>query len=123
MQNIDQLPASDFKDLLMSLQQLEAPTDELLRQVGSSPTSRKGVQELLEQTRCLERRYADIDTHYGWVLASDRALVARVFGSDVVDAEVGASLWMRRVSKRHRDIKAALRDWISALELLEEESR
>jgi hypothetical protein len=46
-----------------------------------------------------------------------------VFGSDVVDAEVGASLWMRRVSKRHRDIKAALRDWISALELLEEESR
>jgi hypothetical protein len=124
MPNIHLLPPSDFKDLLFSLHALEAPTSELLQALAAPTLRYHSAQKLLlEQTRCLERRYTDIDTYYGWVLASDREFVARMFErAEMVDDE-GAATWMKRVSERHAEIRDSLRDWVRALEEMVEEGR
>lgn len=77
---------------------------------------------LLEQTRCLERKYTDIDSHYGWVLAADRAHVARMFQTAEMAGGEGVGTWMKRVSERHAETRDALREWVSALEKMVEES-
>jgi hypothetical protein len=124
MPNIHILPPSDFKDLLLSLRALEEPTSELLQAFAAPTLPYHSAQKLLlEQTRCLERKYTDIDTHYGWVLASDREFVARMFERTEMADDEGVATWMKRVSERHAEIRDSLREWVGALEEMVEEGR
>jgi hypothetical protein len=61
------LPPSDFRDLIHLLQQHFTSFTALS---GRSPSDSSILYDLAKQRR-------EIDTHYGWVLASDCALVGR----------------------------------------------
>lgn len=124
MPNIQLLPPSDFKDLLLALQALETPTSELLQSFAAPRLSYHSAQKLLlEKMRSLERKYTDIDTHYGWVLASDRKSVARMFEQAEMTNAEGVATWMKRVSEQHAEIRDSLREWVRALEEMVEEGR
>jgi len=119
MPNTLLLPPSDFKDLLISLQEVEALTDDLFRHVCIPPNSATPRtytrQQLLTRARTLQQEYADLDTHYGWVLASDRELLARMFEPANENGKLNASVWMKNVCERYEETKAELRATIDRL--------
>jgi hypothetical protein len=90
MHNIALLPPSDFKDLFHLLQQ-HFTTFNLF-----SERSRDAriLDELAKQRR-------KIDTHYGWVLASDSVLVGRMVNED-------AKVWVKSLHESYDKIGIAL---------------
>ncbi|RAR00740.1 hypothetical protein DDE82_007021 [Stemphylium lycopersici] len=85
----DESRPSDFKDLIEAAVILTADSSCFLeksapfsnRDGGVSPqleAKRNLDEELNNVAKALLRRHRDLDTHYGWVLASDRACVERV---------------------------------------------
>jgi hypothetical protein len=90
---ITSLPPSDFKDLILLLSHHKASFDNLV-------TSKHGNEAAL---RTLKRQSNEVDAHYGWALASDSALIARMF-----DGEEGleAKTWMKRLFEEYEERKA-----------------
>jgi hypothetical protein len=98
MHDIDCLPPSDFKDLLILLQEHEASLNIFFRSIKSATTL--FARQDLEIVRNLKQQRNNIDAHYGWALASDSALVARMFQSD---DEEEAQSWMRRMFSEYEE--------------------
>jgi hypothetical protein len=84
------LPPSDFRDLLISILDLEQDTDKFIRYISLLQTSFNMadrcssaqlsiVEQILGDIDCQEKRHSELDTCYGWVLASDNACVAKAF--------------------------------------------
>lgn len=91
--NIASLPPSDFKDLLLLLSHHKASFNTIA-------TSKHHHEAAL---RALKQQSNDIDTHYGWVLASDSALIAGMFeGQEGVEAKT----WMKRLFEEYEERKA-----------------
>jgi hypothetical protein len=96
--NIHLLPPSDFHDLILAIQQHISAYNTFL----TSPPSEK---ERDQKLAILLRQSQEIDASYGWVLASDMGMVARIFSGD----EIAARSWMRGVVSSVEVIREALK--------------
>jgi hypothetical protein len=110
---------SDFRDLVECIIELN---NENIRVIGEIALLQWGLKELapdscerrdvatqiVSMASDLERQYRELDTHYGWVLASDHALVSKVlrwyFGEN---AKIGRS--MSGVNAKIANDRTALR--------------
>jgi len=77
--------SSEFEDLVHKISELKAKIPGCLEEVDSlchrfveatpgTAEERESVERVREIVADMERRYQEIDTHCGWVLASDREL-------------------------------------------------
>jgi hypothetical protein len=118
--DVEVLPPSDFKDLLIAILDLEQDTDEFIRQISllqasfnmavrRSSAQLRIAEQILGDIDCQEKRYSELDTHYGWVLASDYACVAKAFGQDGVAVE-DARAWINGVCGKYGKMSDALRE-------------
>jgi hypothetical protein len=106
MFEIQALPASDFKDLIILLQQHEESFRNLLNILRTSCSNDvTNVDQIAIDIDLLRRQIPDIDTSYGWVLASDSALFVRM--CDVND-QGDAKKWLRKLFEKYEDRKEAL---------------
>jgi hypothetical protein len=110
MHNIDSLPPSDFKDLLLLLQDHEASFNDFLKSIKRDTTT--FARQDLDIVRNLKQQNNNIDAHYGWALASDSALAARMFESD---DEEEAQTWMRRMFREYEERKQQLNKLVKGL--------
>jgi hypothetical protein len=110
---------SDFRDLVECIIELN---NEGIRVIGEIALLQCGLKELapdscerrdvatqiVSMASDLERQYRELDTHYGWVLASDHAHVSKVlrwyFGEN---AKIGRS--MSGVNAKIANDRSALR--------------
>jgi hypothetical protein len=110
MHDIDSLPPSDFKDLLLLLQEHEASFNDLFKSIKRDDTV--FARQDLDIIRNLKQQSNNIDAHYGWALASDSALVVRMFKSDDEDQ---AQTWMRRTFGEYEERKQQLNKLLKGL--------
>jgi hypothetical protein len=96
--NIHLLPASDFHDLILAIDHHFSSYNTLLTSPPSDNSRDQKLASLLHQSH-------EIDRSYGWVLASDLLLVARIFSGD----ETAARSWVREVVRKVEAIREALR--------------
>jgi hypothetical protein len=117
MPNIDLLPASDFKDLLNSIIRFQRAFDQfsvrLLIVEGSfladdSIMRRDVTIQLLRDVLSLNQQGQEIDAHYGWVLASDIAMVGRAFGPANGHTEEDARAWLNSMCTEQERIRKSL---------------
>jgi hypothetical protein len=127
--NIEALPPSDFKDLISLLQQHERDFQDLVATVDDSSTEKTPANSVQNDVKysnpisplqasissitrdaakelgALQQQCRDIEASYGWVLASDIALAARIFDSK--DArEIKA--WLKETFDKYEERKEAL---------------
>jgi hypothetical protein len=98
-QRIDALPPSDFKDLVLAIQQHEATFQYLVTFLSTSTERNQHFAFLVHQAQ-------EIDASYGWVLASDIGLVARMFSGDAC----AAKKWLHEIARRLGEIKVFLKN-------------
>jgi hypothetical protein len=116
-------PASDFSDLVDSILQLNVASIQThtqlipLRrrhdrlQVPSGSSERRVIAaQIVSMARVLENQYQELDKHYGWVLASDHALVGKVLRSYFGENEVGH--WLSKVNVHMAKTRSTLREII-----------
>jgi hypothetical protein len=96
--NIHLLPPSDFHDLILAIQQHISAYNTFL----TFPPSEK---ERDQKLAILLRQSQEINTSYGWVLASDVSMVARMFSGD----ETAARSWVREMVGKIDAIREALK--------------
>jgi hypothetical protein len=96
--NIHLLPASDFHDLILAIDHHFSTYNTFL----TSPPSEKGRNQKLA---ILLHQIQEIDASYGWVLASDIGMVARIFSGD----ETAARSCMRGMVRKIEAIREALK--------------
>lgn len=104
------LIASDFKDFIDSMQTLYTTSAKFIRdqkdwEGTSTPSYRSKRQcntaeQRLDIIKRLEKDFQELDSHYGWVLASDHALVARAIAQQA-GIEIDAKGWMKKVYKTY----------------------
>lgn len=114
---VDSFAATDFKDLIDSMQTLETTTKDFIREDHTwehtdaapycSETQWSTVEQRLKIVRRLETEFQELDSHYGWVLASDYALVAKVIAQQAGEG-VDARDWMKNVYERHVKTRSEL---------------
>jgi hypothetical protein len=92
------LPPSDFHDLILAIDHHFSTYNTFLT---SPPSDKERDQELA----VLLRQSQEIDASYGWVLASDIGMVARIFNGD----ENVAREWMRGVVSSVEAMREALK--------------
>jgi hypothetical protein len=92
------LPPSDFHDLILAIDHHFSTYTAFL---ASPPSDNSRDQELA----VLLRQSQEVDASYGWVLASDIGMVARMFSGD----ETAAREWMRKVVRKIEAIREALK--------------
>jgi hypothetical protein len=96
--DINVLPPSDFHDLILAIHHHFSTYNTFLT---SPPSDNSRDQELA----VLLRQRQEIDASYGWVLASDIGMVARIFGGD----ETAARSWIREMVRKIEAIREALK--------------
>ena len=112
------VPPSDFKDLVDCILKLNlasahifselASLQHRLNKISSGPYEQREIAtQIVSLGSGLEAQYQELDTHYGWVLASDNALVHKVLQSYFGDNE-GAERWLRTVNVEMADRRSAL---------------
>jgi hypothetical protein len=98
------LPPSDFKDLLLDLTYLEASFTVFQHQTSPLQTFGNSESESMTLDN-LQEQIQKIDTHYGWVLATDLESVSKIFPTtnknDTKD-------WLRKIHARYTDICTTL---------------
>jgi hypothetical protein len=100
------LPPSDFKDLLLELIYLEASL--IVFQHQTSPLrATYHVQKDAVTLRDLKAQIQKIDTHYGWVLATDSAAVSGRFSTM---REEEAKTWLGAICARYNEICTTLNE-------------
>lgn len=120
MGNFNELPASELKNLLIELARIESLTDKLLRDLqipkrfdvaaAAKVLSEATISaEVVIRIRCLNQLCVEADSHYGWVLASDYALIGRMFGSNFVHGRHEAEDFMLNVCGKYEKTKAKLK--------------
>jgi hypothetical protein len=117
MPDLTLLPSSDFKDLILLIHSYHKSYHilsgclRLLRSpigFGDSVAQQSPTAVLLADFKVLEQQRNDINTHYGWVLASDTALVGRIFGAEK-DCEVGdVKAWLAGLCAEYEQVRDAL---------------
>jgi hypothetical protein len=112
------VPASDFRDLIDCILQLNIVNIRVFSEIAllqwrleefafGSCERRDIATQIVSMASFLERHYRELDTHYGWVLASDHALVSKVLRSYFGEnAEIGRS--MSRLNAKIADDRSAL---------------
>jgi len=98
--------SSEFEDLVDKISELKRTISGKLEEVDAlchrfmeatpdTAEERESVERVWEIVADMERRYQEIDTHYGWVLASDRELRDEVlclhFGR-----KLDGKVWLKR---------------------------
>src|SRR4051794_16704387 len=114
---------SDFRDLVDTILRLDAASACFLKDLNSLCDSKKSsdvaahrdvMKYTLEMATGLERQYSELNTHYGWVVASDYIHVNTVLHSlskkDIIGKE-----WFKEVSQRQTATRTALREVIEKL--------
>jgi hypothetical protein len=96
--DISVLPPSDFHDLILAIHHHFSTYNTFLT---SPPSNNSRDQELA----VLLRQSQEIDASYGWVLASDIGMVARMFSGE----ETAAREWMREVVSKVEAMREALK--------------
>jgi hypothetical protein len=96
--DIHLLPPSDFHDLILAIHHHFSTFNAFL---ASPPSEKERDQKLAISLR----QSQEIDASYGWVLASDICMVARMFSGD----DTAAREWMRGVVSRMEAIREALK--------------
>lgn len=112
MFNIKALPLSDFRDLIILLQRHEAEYDRLFAP-SQTLCSENGRNRIAVDSNLLQRQTQEIEASYGWVLASDSALVLRMFETE---DEGTVKTWMRELIDRYEERKESLRKLARELE-------
>ena len=117
---------SDFRDLVEIILRLDTATTSLLKDLGSfcdnqrpsctnpNPTINKNISDTALD---LERQYREHDTHYGWVLASDRLHVNKVLRS-FVGKDMDGKEWFKEVSVRQIATRRLLGEIIERAEFV-----
>jgi hypothetical protein len=112
------VPPSDFKDLVDCILKLNVASAHTFRQLASllhrlnditsGPHEQREIAtQIVSSASGLETQYQELDAHYGWVLASDHALVHNVLRSYFGDNE-GAERWLRTVDVEMAGRRSAL---------------
>jgi hypothetical protein len=111
-------PCSEFEDLINKICELEKKGPGCLKEVdplyqrfmdatpGTAERSNAG-QRVWNIAADMEGQCRQIDTHYGWVLASDHALVNKVLSS-YFGEETDGKVWLRRAIRRLKNIRLTL---------------
>jgi hypothetical protein len=114
------LPApSDFRDLVDVIIKLDADSirtlDDLMslsrrhdRLPPDSSEQRDIAAQMVSMANGLEHQYQELDTHYGWVLASDHALVNKVLRSYLGENE-RVEYWLITVTVLMENTRSTLR--------------
>jgi hypothetical protein len=97
-QDANALPPSDFHDLILAIDHHFSTYNTFLT---SPPSDKERDQNLA----ILLRQSQEIDASYGWVLASDIGMVARIFSGD----ETAARSWIREMVRKIEAIREALK--------------
>jgi hypothetical protein len=111
-------PCSEFEDLINKICELEEKAKGCLKEIGSlyqrfmdaNPGTAErsdAGQRVWNIAADMEGRYQQIDTHYGWVLASDHALVNKVLSS-YFGEETDGKVWLRRAIRKLKNIRLSL---------------
>ncbi|EOA84083.1 uncharacterized protein SETTUDRAFT_33087 [Exserohilum turcica Et28A] len=90
--SLDSVAPSDFKDLLDAALKLHAESTCFLQEtrffstatkedLDQSTNKRLLTTHLVKVAKALVKRHEDLNTHYGWVLASDRSCVDKALRS------------------------------------------
>jgi len=97
---------SEFGDLVNMITELKEKVTGCLEEVDAlchrfteatpgTAEERQSVERVREIVADMERRYQEIDTHYGWVLASDRELRDEVLYS-YFGKRLDGKVWLKR---------------------------
>jgi hypothetical protein len=127
----DPIPASDFEDLLLAIICLERTAESLIESLSMTKalfdithpikeTQFATSRHYLAAFEALEKKYQELDTHYGWVLASDYALVGAVV-SRTVCTEDEPDEWMKNIYQRHNKMHMVVSHLSQALRCLVEQ--
>jgi len=119
--DINVLPSSDFKDLLVSILTLEELSDRFRLQLSLMQTSLSQAeqhtllqlsiaQHILKEAGQLIHKYDDLERHYGWALAGDSDHVARVLGTNPEERAREARQWMIDVCGRFVSARVGLEE-------------
>ena len=109
-------PTSNFEDLVNKISEITEKTPGCLEEVDSlchrfmeatpgTAEERDSIKRVWDIVSDMERRYLEIDTHYGWVLASDRELrdeVLCLFFGKKLDGKVWLKRSIRMLKKTRR---------------------
>jgi hypothetical protein len=118
-----EVPApSDFRDLVDCILQLNLASTDAFHELASlqhrpkelapgSPERREIATRIVSVASGLESQYQELDAHYGWVLASDHALVNEVLRSYFGRNEK-AERWLRRMNVEMANCRSSLREII-----------
>ncbi|KAI4714122.1 hypothetical protein J4E89_001572 [Alternaria sp. Ai002NY15] len=102
----DEEYSSEFEELVNKISELKAKIPGCLEEVDSlchnfveatpgTAEERDAVERVRKIVADIENRYQEIDTHYGWVLASDRELRDEVLSS-YFGKKLDGKVWLKR---------------------------
>lgn len=115
---------SDFRDLVDTILQLDAASACFLKdlnllcddKIQSSAVANRAVMRYIsEMATDLERQYSELNTHYGWVLASDYMHVNGCLRS-LFKKDVDGKDWFKEVFERQAATRSALKEMIGKIE-------
>jgi len=117
---------SDFRDLVEIILRLNTASTSFLKNLGSfgdnqrlssANSNLKYTNYISDTALDLEKQYREHDTHYGWVLASDRLHVNKVLRS-FVGKDIDGKEWFKEVSVRQIAIRRLLVEIIERAEFV-----
>ena len=117
---------SDFKDLIDVALVLIADSYRCIENSASLSNLDRGASSQLEKKRAMDqestriakvliRRHRDLDTHYGWVLASDRTCIGRVI-REYCEVSRGTEAWFEEMLERLGATRVAMDGVVEAYE-------
>lgn len=125
-------PPTDIREFIDLLLGVMVQSARLVERLGSLRTATKDpavvierptqVRKLLLEIDTLMQQRRDRDAHYGWVLASDSALLYKSFGGKNERGTAWAKQWMRNGFDEYERTGQALVDAQQNLRLLEQNS-
>jgi hypothetical protein len=113
------VPPSEFRDLVDEIVRVNVASTHVfgelallqcrIQELALGSREQQGITvRILSMASDLERQYQKLDTHYGWVLASDHAHVSRVLCSYFGEDE--AERWLGWVNAEMAESRSTLRE-------------
>ena len=121
------VPATDFREFIDSILEANTRGKNFIARVtksrfASGPSATMDQHTVHGDLAALGSLLAmrrELDAHYGWVLASDTALIYKSMGGRSESGAVWARHWTRSVFEEYERIGKALRDVKSKLDYVE----